>query len=243
MKRLRSWERLRAPRGPVGRALRRAGLTALGTYAAYTLHGLMHPSLSRQSATRAEREATMPGDELVPGARWVTNFATDVAATAREVWPWLVQMGYGRAGFYTWFPLDNGGVPSATRIVADLQGLAVGDVIPDGPRTADCPGVWRVVTLDRPHAMVLRSRRQLVDGREVPPDARGASFVDVSWAFVLSESAPGHTRVQVRVRGKFVGPTWIAPVTAAAQLLFALGDNTMENTLLAGLRARAELAG
>jgi hypothetical protein len=235
------WDRVQHPRGPAGRALRRAGLSALGTYAAYVAYGLLHPQLLRPALTPGEREEKLPGDALVTEPTWVTDFATDIAATPAEVWPWLVQIGFGRAGWYTWFPLDNGGIASADRIRPELQGLAVGDVIPDGGRAAEGYGMWRVRELDRERALVLHSRRNPVDGKEIEPGAEaGQSFIDCSWVFALLETAPGKTRLRVRVRARLQGSAWIAPVARVAKLLFGLGDNVMENTLLAGIRARAE---
>lgn len=143
-----TWDLINHPRGPVTRSLRRASQTALGTYAAYILHGLRHPALLLPGVTAPERAAPLPGDELVPDPSWVTDFAVDIEAAPGEVWPWLVQIGYGRAGWYTWFPLDNNGLPSADDIIAELQTLAVGDVIPDGPRAAEGYGKWFVRRLD-----------------------------------------------------------------------------------------------
>jgi hypothetical protein len=236
------WDRIRYPNGPVSRALKRAGTSAPGIYAAYLAHGVRHPSLLRPSASALERAEPLPGDELVERPDWVTDFAVDVAAPAAEVWPWIVQLGYGRAGWYTWFPLDNGGIPSADAIVPALQGLAVGDAIPDGPRAAEGFGVWRVHAIDRPRALVLRSRRNLVTGHEVEPGGEGREpFVDCSWVFALAEPSPGHTRLRVRVRARFLGPRrWTRPVARAARILFGLGDSVMENSMLAGIRARAE---
>lgn len=235
------WERVRAGRGPLTRTLRRVGSTALGTYAAYVAHGLLHPTLLRSHATAAERGEALPGDELLAAPDWVTDFAIDVAAPPAAVWPWLVQLGWGRAGWYTWYPLDNGGVASAAELVPALQTLAAGDVIPDGPRAAEGFGVWRVHALEPDRALVLRSRRDLLDGRELAagePDTRRA--VDCSWVFALRELAPGRTRVRVRVRAHFLGATSLAVVARAMRVLFGLGDNVMENSLLEGLRARAE---
>jgi len=229
------------PRGPVSRAARRAGLSALGVYTAYVIHGLRHPALLRAAVTSADRRASLPGDEIVRDPDWVTNFAIDIAASPDEVWPWLVQMGFGRAGYYTWFPLDNGGVPSAEAIVPSLQGLAVGDIVPDGPRAAEGFGVWRVCVLDRPRAIVLHSRRNLVTGHEVPTGGDGReSYVNCSWVFSPIETATGHTRLRVRVRARSVGKPWMRPALRAARLLFGFGDNVMENTMLAGIRERVE---
>jgi len=237
------WERIRQPRGPLGRAARRAVVSAPGIYAAYLVHGLRNPKLLRPGVTASERAEALPGDEIVLRPDWTTNFAVDIAAPPDKVWPWLVQIGYGRAGWYTWFPMDNGGVPSAEVIVPALQTLAVGDVIPDGARAAEGFGVWRVHTLERPRWLVLHSRRNPVTGREIPPSGDGRdAFIDCSWAFVLVENMPGQTRLRVRVRVRFHGKVWIAPVARAARILFGLGDNVMENTMLAGIRARAERA-
>ncbi len=236
-----AWERVRHPRGPVTRVLRRAGLSALGTYGAYLVYGVRHPALLRSAATQAERDEALPGDDIVTAPSWVTDFATDVAAPPADVWPWLAQMGYGRAGWYTWFPLDNGGVPSADVIVPALQEVRVGDYFPDGARAVDGFGQWRVETLDPPHALVLHSRRDVVNGYEIPPgDEPWHSFLDCTWVFVLSEPRPDATRLHVRVRAELRGKAWIAPVARAARVLFGLGDNVMENTLLRGIRERAE---
>ncbi|HEY0709026.1 MAG TPA: hypothetical protein VGG33_19615 [Polyangia bacterium] len=171
----------------------------------------------------------------------MTNFATDIAAPPEKVWPWLLQMGYGRAGWYTWFPLDNGGVPSAEAIVPTLQDVKLGDVFPDGPRAREGFGVWRVRQLDANRALVLHSRRDPVSGREVDgtigPD--GANAIDCSRAFVLTLT-PNGTRLRVRVRARLLGRLARPALAKAARLMFGLGDNVMENTMLAGIRARAE---
>jgi proline iminopeptidase len=232
------WDAIRHPRGPLTRAVKRAGLTATGTYAAYVAHGIRHPLLLRSSATLEERGQPLPGDPLVPRPDWVTDFAITIAAAPRQVWPWIVQLGYGRAGWYTWFPLDNGGVPSAEGIVPALQELVVGDVIPDGPRAAEGFGRWRVQALEPDRALVLFSRRNPFSGREIAPgEAEPELFMEMSWVFALVESSPGQTRLQVRVRMRSSVKSWVA---RAARLFFGLGDNAMENTMLAGIKERAE---
>ena len=149
-------------------AVHRFRHSALGTCAAYIAHGLRHPTLLRSHATRDDRAARLFGDELVDDPDWVTDFATDIDAAPADVWPWLVQMGYGRAGYYAWYRYDNGGVASADMIVPELQELAVGDTIPDGPRAREGFGVWRVVELVPRRALVLHSRRHPWTGEERP---------------------------------------------------------------------------
>jgi len=114
-------------------------------------------------STRAERRRRLPGDELFDRPTISTNHAVTIPAPPGQVWPWLVQMGWHRGGWYTagWvdrllFPANW---PSASELVPDLQRpLRVGDHIPDGP-----PGTaWFVVEhLDPPSLLVLHSTTHL----------------------------------------------------------------------------------
>ena len=71
----------------------------------------------------------LPGDELIEDAQASDTRGITIAAPPEAVWPWLVQMGYGRAGWYSYDRLDMKG-SSADRILPEHQGLAVGDVVP-----------------------------------------------------------------------------------------------------------------
>jgi proline iminopeptidase len=98
---------------------------------AYAL--LIRPRLLRWGATDEEVSRPYPGAELVPGgSRGATNAITIDAPPAR-VWPWLVQIGYGRGGWYSWDRLDNFGRASADRIHPEWQQIAVGDRLPSDP--------------------------------------------------------------------------------------------------------------
>jgi hypothetical protein len=81
-------------------------------------------------ATRAEVERPMPGDEIIPQATFVATRAVTIRGRPAEVWPWIVQIGYHRAGFYSYDRLDNDGIPSARRILPEYQHLEVGDRVP-----------------------------------------------------------------------------------------------------------------
>ena len=74
--------------------------TALGEYLALLARGLFHPDLLRTGATPEESKRPLPGDELVPKPVWQETRAITIDAPPQEVWPWLVQMGGGRAGWY-----------------------------------------------------------------------------------------------------------------------------------------------
>jgi hypothetical protein len=72
----------------------------------------------------------MPGDSILPDPTFNATRAVTIDATPAQVWPWLVQMGYQRAGFYSYDRLDNDGIPSAEHLLPEFQQLEAGDAIP-----------------------------------------------------------------------------------------------------------------
>ena len=82
--------------------------------------------LVRWGATNEEVDGPYPGAELVREGRRSATMAVTIAAPPDQVWPWLVQMGSGRGGWYSWDRLDNGGRPSAREVHPEWQDLAVG---------------------------------------------------------------------------------------------------------------------
>jgi hypothetical protein len=85
-----------------------AGVYALG----------IRPRLLRWGASDDEVTQSYPGAELIPHAKRTATMAVTIGAPRALVWPWLVQMGCDRAGWYSWDRLDNGGVPSAERTLS-----------------------------------------------------------------------------------------------------------------------------
>lgn len=130
-----------------------------------------------------EARRPLPGDDLVPGAKLQWTHGITIRARPAETWPWLMQMGCRRAGWYSYDGLDNGGVPSADRIVPELQRAEVGDIFPMTP-TADDAFVVRAVDPER--ALVLG-------------DAAGSA----TWALVLEPIDGSGTRLVTRVTGRF----------------------------------------
>src|SRR5262245_50272108 len=90
-------------RGPLATKVRRAATSALGTYGAYLGFGLLHGEL-RKPFAGAEANAPLAGDELVVRPDSMKTFVRDIWAPPDAVWPYLVQMGFGRAGWYGWYP-------------------------------------------------------------------------------------------------------------------------------------------
>ncbi|MGW3542199.1 SRPBCC family protein [Nocardia niigatensis] len=170
-------------------------------------------------STTDEVGRAMPGDDLLPGAGTVTTRAITVAATPEQIWPWLVQMGPGRAGAYTYDWVENLlglDMHSADEILPQYQQLAVDDVLPMGKSGP----AMRVAVLDRPHAVVLAS----ADHHWV-------------WAYGLYPTQEG-TRLVSRNRIDL-------PDAGPLQRLFYMlimepGSLIMEAKMLRGIKERAE---
>src|SRR5215213_10172621 len=96
-------------------------------------------------ASDDERRRRLPGDELVPHPKWTITHAITINTPPEAVWPWVVQMGSGRARWYAYDHIDNAGVPSARQIIPELQHLAVGDVLPALPGAKDAFIVSEVI--------------------------------------------------------------------------------------------------
>jgi hypothetical protein len=195
----------------------------------------IRPRIRRWGATPAELAARYPGEEVIPGARSGSTMATTIGAPPSAVWPWLVQMGCDRAGFYSIDRLDNGGRPSAEHINSDWQALAEGDRI----LAALDAGVWfDVAELVPERRLVLRSSLSLPRAR--PFDPAGPlprAFSDSTWAFYLSPAGDGGTRLVVRGRAR--GRP--AALTQLAEWLFWEPAHwVMQTRQFAGLHRRAE---
>jgi hypothetical protein len=196
---------------------------------------LSRKRLRNYGATRAERGATLPGDELVPGPTSASTMAVTIDAPPSEVWPWLVQMGCDRAGFYSWDRLDNGGRPSATEIHPEWQDVEAGARVqctPDGRYWFD------VERLQPERALVLRSSIDVRTRRPFDPGGkRPRFFVDGIWAFVLDELPDRKTRLVVRSFGS-ARPRLLF---GAANLLFMDPAHVvMQVRQLRNLKRRAE---
>ncbi len=167
--------------------------------------------------TEIERNAAMAGDEIVADADAVMDRAFTVPGPADEVWPWILQLGKRRAGWYLpkaverWTPRSR----RALRTIDDRWlHLGVGDVIPDyGGRDE----TFTVAQIAAPHTLVYRSQR---------------GSVSVSWSIALSPAGTDATRVHLRLRLGPVKRLWL--VNSVGEMFDAL---TIAG-LAAGLRER-----
>jgi hypothetical protein len=135
----------------------------------------------------------MCADDLIPEPMASITHGITINASPASVWPWLVQMGAGRAGWYSWDIIDNGGVKSAQSILTELQSIEVGQIFPA------IPGVEDVFVLQ---ALVPAKHLTLC----VPASSGG--FL-VSWEFMLVPLADKVTRLLVRGR---IAENWLTDI-------------------------------
>jgi hypothetical protein len=174
----------------------------------------------RWGATPAEAAASLPGDALLPRAQYKSTRAITIDAPPEAVWPWLVQVGCQRAGFYSNDLLDNLGHPSATTIVPGLQHLEAGQWVPMSPAATPTDGTAFKVHSFEPGQWLLWSK----------PDS--------TWAWHLTATGDGGTRLVTRIHAVY---DWRNPPRALlGVLLMEFGDFAMLRKMLRGIKARAE---
>jgi hypothetical protein len=170
-------------------------------------------------ATAEEVARVLPGDELLPHPALTSTRAVSIDAPPSAVWPWLVQMGSGRGGAYTYDWIENLfglNMHSADQILPQFQQLAVGDVLPMGPNGP----AMRVEICDPQRTLAFCS----TDGNWV-------------WSFNLSSLWPG-TRLISRNRITVPDATWLGRLLY--RVIMEPGSLVMERRMLLGIRKRAE---
>ncbi len=199
------------------------GLGAAAIGITVLLSPLLRPWYSRWGATEAEVGKALPGDDQVPNPVLETTRAVTIQASAEGVWPWLVQMGQGRGGLYSYERLENlvgCGMRNADRILPEHQHLEVGDK-------------FRLSQSDSTPAMevlAILPGQAIIVGGDNPP---------TSWAFVLDPIDDKATRLIIRYRqdfeksfGNVLGwRVFTEPISF-----------WMERKMLQGIKARAEAA-
>jgi hypothetical protein len=210
-----------------------------------------------------EKTKVLAGDDVVtvPVASETRGITID--ATPEDVWPWLVQMGFGRAGWYSYDRLDQRG-KSVDGIVADWQAIKVGDIMPTHPG-----GGFEIVAVESGRSLVLRSDTDLVaaqaaaaeatakakakatehetgvDDEKVPAGLQASGAIlgatpqqfSASWAFILEPMPGGRTRLIERFRVWYgesgFGSHVVMPVVG-------FGVFVMLQKQMLGIKARAE---
>jgi hypothetical protein len=168
-----------------------------------------------------EVAAKLPGDELLPDAGLVTTRAITIDAPPEGIWPWLVQMGSGRGGAYTYDWIENLlglDMHSADEILPQYQHIAMGDELPMG---SGRPGMT-VAVLDPPRTLAVR-------------------IADQNWVWIFALVPDGgSTRLISRNR------IATSALSRASRLFYMLfmepGSLVMERKMLLGIKQRTERA-
>lgn len=209
-------------------------------YRTNTIHGVVEVALTlltapfsriwynRWGATEEECEKSLPGDEYVPSPKLSYTRAITINASPAAVWPWLVQMGQGRGGLYSYDSLENlvgCDIHSADRIIPEYQHLKVGDHVLFGPEEKKFPG--QVVAEIQPERVIIMFG--------LDPVKRQAEK-SATWVFFVDVQADGTTRLLVRARNGY------APGLANHILWHITEPLTfvMERKMLRGIKARVE---
>ena len=213
----------------IGRKLAGLSGTTAAVYAAW-----LRPRLVRWGATDEEVTGQYPGADFVPEGERAATMAVTIDAQPEQVWPWLVQMGGDRAGWYSWDRLDNGGRPSATKVHPEWQGLAVGDYVKYWRRTG-AVDAWQVAVLEPNRLLGLRGLTDLRGRVLDPTQPRPSAYVEGLWAFQLKELPLGRTRLVIggyqatrpRWLGRFLNFWVYIPITwpMQARMLVVLKRN------------------
>lgn len=188
--------------------LRRLALCVFLVTGAYAL--VIRPRLLRWGAADDEVRGPYPGADLIPGGERSATMAVTIHAPPSRVWSWLVQMGYGRAGWYSWDHLDNWGRASAGYLNPDWQEIALGDHLPSMPNDK---AWWEVAALEPERFLGLRASYDLRFRPFNPRGPRPRCYTDSLWGFLLEALPGGRTRLVVS--GYWIlRPRWLQALTS-----------------------------
>ncbi len=225
-------------RRAVGRLAAIAGAATLaGAY-----HFAVRPWHRRWGTTDDEAHALLPGDDLLPNATDQVTHAVEIDAPVQEVWPWLVQIGQSRGGFYSYDWLENlvgADIHNADWILPDQQDLAEGDTVrlaPEDYAVSSTESAPEVALLEPERTLVLRP----LEGQSPEDSPRW------TWAFVLKPTERGTTRLLARMRSDpsrpSVGPLAKVSILGGAldYLFWEPAHFVMERKMLLGIKRRVE---
>ena len=209
-----------------------AGIGAAAT--AYALAA--RPRMLRWGARPEEVERVFTGDEFVLNPQIKATHAVTVHAPVDKVFPWLVQMGQGRGGFYSVEAIENGifelDIHNADRILPEYQELRVGDRVSLGR------GVFaRVAVIEPLKHLILRATAHGDEHEEGALPLKKGETLNMTWAFFTETMDDGDTRLIERFRVEFT------PTLANSVMFYGFiepGAFFMERSMLLGIKARAE---
>ncbi|MFC1978989.1 hypothetical protein ACFLVP_03275 [Chloroflexota bacterium] len=198
----------------------------------------LRSKLRKWGSTEEELNRELPGDDLIKNMKGWYNHAVTIKATPADVWPWIIQLGQNKGGFYSYELLENivgSKIHNADIIVPEFQDTAVGNAVMMTPKAAP----YIVSAIEPVRALVLRLRVNLenneIVGEEEPLPEK---YQDGSWLFLIEETPEGNTRMITRSRN-----IWNQSKTNTFFYgLFGIISIAMDRKMLKGIRKRAEAA-
>jgi hypothetical protein len=191
-------------------------LGGLPLFAAAPLYRHWHV---RWGAIDEECQESLPGDSIISHASLNATRAITICASPERVWPWIVQMGYRRAGFYTYDLVDNGGYPSAVDVLPQYQTFKVGDWA--FPMNGLFGFHFPINETTAFKVKAFETNKWLL--WEKP---------DSTWVWILRDMAGGETRLISRQRVRYP--------ELFTRILMEFGDPPMMRRVLKGIKTRAE---
>jgi hypothetical protein len=185
---------------------------------------VVRPWMLRWGATLEEVNRPLPGDEVIPDPAMSTTHAILIRAPREVVWQWLIQIGQGRGGFYSYESLENLiglDIHNTDEIHPELQNPQVGGIIPFWKE-----GGIPILKIEPPQLLVL--------GGSFAPDQPAGG----SWVFQLQSPDPEITRLIVRTKVAGFPPVWLS--TFLYRILLEPAQFIMERGMLLGIKKRAE---
>jgi len=215
---------------------------SVGILAAFGYLAIIRPWYKKWGSKGFEAEMSLPGDNLMAAPKVIINRSIQISAPPEKVWPWLIQIGHQRAGWYSYDQLENAvGVAdfidghSSTRIIPELQNLKVGDFIPAAPE----PYLkFEVVHLAQPESMVLQAFMHPFTGKNLrADDANNGIWLRQIWSFYLAETEDRNTHLIFRSRIDYNPGIIMNPVS---WFMIEPAHFIMEQKMLKGIKLRAE---
>ena len=178
--------------------------------------GFIRPRQVRWGATDEEVTLMLPGDDIVRKPSFNATRAITIQARPEAIWPWLLQIGSKRAGWYSLDWIDNAGILSTERIIPELQHMEIGDFVPMTPDGKN--GMW-VKDCETNRSMLWWDKK-----------------ANSTWLWWLEPIGANQTRLITRLRVRY---SW-ASVWLLYYLLQDVGDIVMMRKCMLGIKRRAE---
>ena len=211
------------------------GLEGVAIIIACYLTLFLKPLRDIWGTSNEKHEGVFPGDELIPHPSNTFTHAIQIDASAKDVWPWIAQIGQGRGGFYSYEALENLTglqIYNASEILDEYQEPQLGDQISFGAGTA-----YPIVFLEPPHSMAIGVWHDRDTDKKYDPKAgHPRNFMQTTWLWHIESISPIQCKLYSRNRLKL-------PSSRKNQILATLLEPivfAMDRKMLLGIKRRAE---